>query len=88
MNQVLGLDSGYIQGDDNKCADAISRLVKDNLTYLTSLFQNFPSLSTYRRYHPAPELISLLFNALLNNSQEVPTQLRLKGHFSVGKNTF
>ena len=81
MNQVLGLDSGYIRGDDNTCADAISRLVKDNLTHLTTLFQNFPNLSTYRRYHPAPELISVLFNALLNNSPEVPTQLRFKGHF-------
>ena len=68
MNQVLRLDSRYIKEVDNTCADTILRLVKDNLIHLTVLFRNFLNLSTYRCYYPAPELISVLFNALLNNS--------------------
>ena len=38
MNQVLGLDSGYIRVNNNDCADAISRLDKDNLTSITKIF--------------------------------------------------
>ena len=38
INQVLDLDSRYIKGYDNICTDTISFLVKDNLTYLSTLF--------------------------------------------------
>ena len=37
MNQVLGLDSGHIAGDENECADGISRLPKDSLTSMNTL---------------------------------------------------
>ena len=87
VNQVAGLDSAHISGNDNDCADNISRLTKDSLKSISALFQKYPKLASYHRYHPAPELISLIYNALLNNSEEVPMPLRLKGHFSVGKNT-
>ena len=83
VNQPLGIDSEYLPGEDNDCADHISRL-KDSLT---SLFQKFPKLAHYRRYHPAPELLSIIYNALLNNSQEVPMPLRLKGHFTHANDT-
>ena len=74
MKQVLALG-------DNIYADIISRLLKDNLTYLTALLQRFLNLSTYCYYYLALELILVLFNALLNKYQEVQTQLRFKRYF-------
>ena len=87
MNQHTGLDSEHISGSNNGCADSISRLTKDSLTSISSLFQHYPALAGYHRYHPAPELISLIYIALLNNSQEVPMPLRLKGHFAPANST-
>ena len=70
-----------ILGSDNDCADAVLCLEKDNLISITKLFQRYLTLSTYRHYYLALELILVHFNALLNNSQEVPIQLRFKEHF-------
>ena len=87
VNQTAGLDSAHISGDDNDCADNISRLNKDSVSSISSLFQKYPKLASYRRYHPSPELISLIYSALLNNLGEVPMPLRLRGHFSADKDT-
>ena len=81
MNQRAGLDSEHISGANNGCADRISRLTKDSLSSVSSLFQDYPRLADYRRYHPAQELTSLIFSTLLNTSPEVQMPLRLKGHF-------
>ena len=85
MNQVLGLDSGYIAGDENECAHGISRLPKDSITSINTLMKKFLKLATYQRYHPNPELISLFCKALLNKLEEVLMPLKLKGHFTTGK---
>ena len=86
MNQVLGLDSGHIAGEENDCADGISRLTKDSLTSIHTLMQKFPKLASYQRYYPNPELISLICKALMNKLGEVPMPLRLKGHFTSDRN--
>ena len=87
MNQVLGLDSGYIAGDENECAHGISRLPKDSITSINTLMKKFLKLATYQRYHPNPELIFLVCKALLNKLEEVPMPLRLKGHFTTDRTT-
>lgn len=87
MNQVLGLESGYIAGEENECADSISRLHKDSLTSIHALMQKFPKLATYQHYHLNLELISLVCKALLNKLEEILMPLRLRGHFRTGKNT-
>ena len=86
-NQSAGLDSAHISGTDNDCADNISRLTKDLISTISSLFQKYPKLASYHRYHPSPELISLIYSALLNNLEEVQMPLMLKGHFVAGKLT-
>ena len=85
MNQVIGLDSDYIKDTDNRCTDHISRIRRNSLISISKLFQIYPELANYRRCHPSPEPISLIFNALLNNLKVVPMPLRTKGHFSAGK---
>ena len=69
MNQVIGVESRYIAADDNRCADAVSRISKDSLFSISNLFQDYPKLSTYRRYHPASKLVSLIYKALMNDLQ-------------------
>ena len=86
-NQSAGLDSAHISGDNNDCADNISRLTKNSISNIFSLFQKYPKLASYHRYHPSPELISLIYSALLNNLGEVQMPLRLKGHFTVDNPT-
>ena len=86
-NQSAGLDSAHISGDNNDCADKISRLTKNSVSNIFSLFQKYPKLASYHRYHPSPELISLICSALLNNLGEVQMPLRLKGHFTVDNPT-
>ena len=87
MNQVLGVDSTYIKGDDNICADGISHLKKDDLTALTALFQKFSNLATYRHYYLTPELISTLCNTLINRLQEVPILISLRRYFEATRIT-
>ena len=42
-NQSVGLDSAHIRGEDNDCADNISRLTKDSFSNVFSLFRNTQS---------------------------------------------
>ena len=79
--QSAGLDSAHISGVINECADNISRLNKDSVASIFSIFQKYPKLASYSRYHLVPSPICLISSALLNNLGEVPMPLRLKGHF-------
>lgn len=86
-NQVVGLDSDYVEGDTNTCADSISRLTKQDFSSPFSLFQQFPELASCHRYHPPQELLSLIYDALLNKQDKVPIPLRVRGHFALGSST-
>ena len=87
INQDLGIDSAHIPGDNNSCADTISRVSPHSLSSLPSLLQEHPFLRSFHRYHPPPELTSMIFSSLTTNSEVVPTPRRLKGHFTLANNT-
>ena len=69
LTSPLALDSSFIPGVENTVADAISR--SDLTSYLklhAALTQAYPSLASCRRYHPSPELLSVIFSALSDAS--------------------
>ena len=67
MNQIIGFDSRYIASNDNNCADTMSHISKNSLVYISKLLQAYSKLATHRRYHPVPELVSLIYKALMND---------------------
>ena len=82
VNQSLCLDSVYLPGRDNKVDDAMLRLGKDKLAPVSSLFQSFLLLASYRCYQPAIDLSLQIFNFLVSASDELPDLLTLYRHFS------
>ena len=89
MYGEVGLNAGFIRGEDNVEADGISRTHKKNETPdFTRLFQEFPSLNYCEQFHPSPGFLCDLFSALLSHESPVPTQVKLSGHFSPAKTSF
>lgn len=68
MNSPVGLSADYINTKLNVIADEISRVIKEaNLNIaISDLYQRFPSLGNCRRFHPNPDLISFITDALLS----------------------
>jgi len=64
-NPTLGLASSFIQGKNNTVADAISRMTtKTHTLTFTQLKQTYPTLTGLHRFHPSPELLSRIWDAL------------------------
>ena len=84
INNPLGLNAVYLEGERNVIADYISRLKKTN-PYIpidfTSLFQRFPILNSCRRYHPSAELRSMVYDAMLCNRVPEIGTIKMRGHF-------
>ena len=86
LNNPLGLNADFIAGIDNIVADMISRLhpVPGTGPNFSALFQAFPSLTACRRFHPSPELLSRLMQALLSEAAPVIPPPKTLGHFTQG----
>ena len=84
----LSLDPVYINTKDNTLADEISRLQSppNNLTF-SVLVRKHPQVSSYRRFHPSPELLSDIYCALQMLRQPAITRQRPLGRFDLDSNT-
>ena len=63
MNNSVGLKEEHISGIDNDCADKLSRIYSkaNSPPSFKSLFQEYPSLKEWKRFHPNPEFLSDLY---------------------------
>jgi len=85
-NTNIGLSSSHIAGEDNKIADDISRLVPITSSHKLSLSfsilkQKYKNLSNCSRFHPSPEMLSLLWDALLCKTVPPIPKIKKYGHF-------
>jgi hypothetical protein len=86
INNNLGINASHIAGVDNVLADRISRVHTSNTNpEFTELLQEFPNLQFCRRYHPNPELVSNICQALLSGHVVDPTKPMPNGHFETAK---
>ena len=89
INNPLGSSASFIQGRLNVLADTIFRLFTHSAVPPTSaaLLQAIPKLTSYRRFHPSPELLSHLYSALSSEQKRGLPKLGRYGHFSPKKTT-
>jgi len=82
-NPSLHLSASFIPGSDNIIADSISRMKtsKNKLTF-SQISQKYPPLTACRRFHPSPELLSSIWDALLLRRAHPLEQIAVLGHFS------
>ena len=66
LNNPLGLNCDFLPGHLNTIADRISRVssMPGSPPDFTFLSQEFPELASCQRFHPSPELLSCLLQAL------------------------
>lgn len=82
INNPVGLNSRYLEGDLNDIADAISRVFKsDNLFDFNKLMQDYPQLRSCRRFHPSKELLSKLYAAVSSASASPVDPPKTLGRF-------
>lgn len=88
INNPVGLSSKYLSCELNDIADAISRIHKnDKMFDITTLMQTYPQLRSCRRFHPSPELLSKLYDAVSSASAD-PLDLPNKlGRFDLARTT-
>ena len=84
INNPLGFKADYIEGSSNILADSISRTVASSNYSFNDLFQNFPQINSWMRFHPSQELLSYLFSALLTGLDQGLTPIKKLGHFTQG----
>ena len=89
INNPLGVTCHHIAGDKNITADTLSRIYTNSNIPPTphSLLQNLPKLQGYARFHPSPELLSLLFSALSREFKPGLHRPKMLGHFCPASNT-
>ena len=89
MNNPVGIRAEHIAGDLNILADAISRTYSSSYSKLSfdKLFQEFPYLKSWNRFHPSQELLSTLYSGLLEGQDQGLCLPKILGHFAQGKTT-
>ncbi len=87
INNPVGLSTGRIDTKSNVIADRISRWKSEHDTLLgfDTLMQEFPQLKSCRRFHPSPELISWVLDALSSKKLLNPLELSRKLLSNPGK---
>jgi len=80
----VGLSSKFISGSDNTVADSISRMsTRAHLSTFSSLSQTcYPSLRGLYRFHPSPDLLSRLWDALSSKQVHPLDPIPSLGRFS------
>ena len=84
-----GLKAEHIPGEKNVLADAISRTYSSTYSQLSfdKLFQEFPLMKSWNRFHPSQELLSILFSGLLEGQDKGLCLPKKLGHFVQDKIT-
>jgi hypothetical protein len=77
INNPVMLDTGRVDTKTNVIADRISRweCEADTSSGFLNLLQDFPQLRDCQRFHPSQELISLIWDALLNDKLVNPLEV-------------
>ena len=86
INNQVGINVEYIKGIDNIIADYISRYKKETneLYSFSNLTQVFPELTCCHRFHPRKELLSMIYELVLNASIMDPLSVPKKlGHVEI-----
>jgi len=79
----VGLSSKFISGSDNTVADSISRMsTRAHLSTFSSLSQTYPSLRGLHRFHPSPDLLSRIWDALSSKQVHPLVPIPSLGRFS------
>ena len=88
INNPVSIKSDYIKGESNVLADAISRTFSTtpSKTNFDNLFNKFPQIKSWKRFHPNQELLSNLYLALLKEQDPGLYLTKKLGHFSQDKN--
>lgn len=78
MNSPVGIHSAYINTKANCIADDISRIKKEAyiISSILQLHKKYPSLGACKRFHPSPELLSYIQDALLSKQLADPLIVR------------
>ena len=88
INNPVGIRAEYIAGKSNILADAISRVYTNLYSNLSfqKIFQEFPQMRLWRRFHPSQELLSRLYLALSQGQDQGLCPINNLGHFVQGNN--
>ena len=89
MNNPVEIKAEHIAGELNILADAISRTYSSSYSKLSfdNLFQEFPQMKLWNRFHPSQELLSAIYLGLLEGQDQGLCLPKTLGHFSQDKNT-
>ena len=83
INNPVGIKAEHIAGKSNILADAISRIF--NISYsnnsFNNLFQEFPQMKLWKRFHPSQELLSALYSGLVQGQDQGLCPPDKLGHF-------
>jgi hypothetical protein len=88
INNPVSIKSDCIKGESNVLADAISRTFSTtpSKTNFDNLFNKFPQIQSWKRFHPNQEMLSNLYSALLKEQDPGLYLTKKLGHFSQDKN--
>ena len=83
INNPVGLRAEHIPGEKNVLADAISRTYSSIYSKLSfnKLFQEFPQMKSWIRFHPSQELLSIIYSGLLEGQDKGLCLPKNLGHF-------
>ena len=83
INNPVGVKAEHIAGKSNILADAISRVYANSYSKLifNKIFQEFPQMKSWERFHPSQELLSRLYSALLQEQDQGLCPINNLGHF-------
>ena len=89
INNPVGLQAEHIAGDKNVLADNISRIYTSphSKFCFKKLFQEYPQMKSWNRFHPSQELLSFLYSGLLMGQDQGLCPPKHLGHFAQDKNT-
>ena len=89
INNHVGINIGHVTTKDNVIADRISRIKKETNTLpdFEKLTQDFPQLTSCRRFHPSAELVSAITAILLQEKSFNPLEARDSILEKLGQNT-
>ena len=84
INNPVGIKAEHIAGKSNVLADAISRVYTNSYSNLSfnKIFQEFPQMKLWQRFHPSQELLSRLYSALLQGQDQGLCPINKLGHFA------
>ena len=89
INNPVSIKSDYIKGESNILADAISRTFSTTFSKIKfdKLFNEFPQMKSWKRFHPNQEMLSNLYSALLKEQDPGLYQIKKLGHLDQDNNT-